>query len=75
MARIKIKDLPKDMKISKEEMKKVVGGAYNIDDLQKQQQTLQSECTIRPLIFLPPSDEGRLDPTPGRPGMEPIPGR
>ena len=26
MARIKIKDLPKDMKISKEEMKKVVGG-------------------------------------------------
>ncbi len=27
MARIKIKDLPKDMKISKEEMKKVVGGA------------------------------------------------
>ena len=27
MARIKIKDLPKDMKISKKEMKKVVGGA------------------------------------------------
>ncbi len=27
MARIKIEDLPKDMKISKEEMKKVVGGA------------------------------------------------
>lgn len=27
MARIKITDLPKDMKISKEEMKKVLGGA------------------------------------------------
>ena len=27
MARIKIEDLPKDMKISKEEMKNVVGGA------------------------------------------------
>lgn len=26
MARIKIKDLPKDMKISKEEMRKVFGG-------------------------------------------------
>ena len=26
MARIKIKDLPKDQKITKEEMKKVVGG-------------------------------------------------
>jgi len=26
MAKIKIKDLPKDMKISKEEMKKVMGG-------------------------------------------------
>ena len=28
MARIKIKDLPKDRKISKEEMRKVVGGAF-----------------------------------------------
>jgi hypothetical protein len=27
MARIKIKDLPKDMKISREEMKKVMGGS------------------------------------------------
>ena len=26
MARIKIKDLPKDMKISKEEMKRIMGG-------------------------------------------------
>lgn len=26
MARIKIKDLPKDMKVSKEEMRKVMGG-------------------------------------------------
>ncbi|MBW2063272.1 MAG: hypothetical protein JRI95_17145 [Deltaproteobacteria bacterium] len=26
MARIKIKDLPKDMKISKDEMKKIMGG-------------------------------------------------
>lgn len=30
MARIKIKDLPKDMKISKEEMKNVVGGALRV---------------------------------------------
>ena len=29
MARMKIKDLPKDMKISKEEMQMVVGGAVN----------------------------------------------
>ena len=29
MARIKIEDLPKDMKISKEEMKNVVGGALS----------------------------------------------
>jgi hypothetical protein len=28
MARIKIKDLPKDQKISKEEMKKVHGGGW-----------------------------------------------
>jgi len=28
MARIKIKDLPKDMKITKEELKRVRGGAY-----------------------------------------------
>ncbi len=28
MARIKIKDLPKDLKISKEEMNKVMGGAF-----------------------------------------------
>ncbi|MBW2062586.1 MAG: hypothetical protein JRI95_13640 [Deltaproteobacteria bacterium] len=28
MARIKIKDLPKDQKISKGEMKKVMGGAF-----------------------------------------------
>jgi len=37
MARIKINDLPKDMKISKEEMKNVVGGAadcfLNIDGI------------------------------------------
>ncbi len=26
MARIKIKDLPKDMKVGKEEMRKIVGG-------------------------------------------------
>ena len=29
MARIKIKDLPNDQKISKEEMKKILGGATN----------------------------------------------
>lgn len=28
MARIKIKDLPKDMKVSKEEMRKIRGGYY-----------------------------------------------
>jgi type VI protein secretion system component Hcp len=29
MARIKIKDLPKDMKISKEELKRIKGGAFD----------------------------------------------
>ncbi len=28
MAKIKITDLPKDVKVSKEEMKKVLGGAF-----------------------------------------------
>jgi hypothetical protein len=28
--RIKIKDLPRDMKVSREEMKKVLGGAYTL---------------------------------------------
>lgn len=28
MARIKIEDLPRDMKISKEEMKRIIGGFY-----------------------------------------------
>jgi type VI protein secretion system component Hcp len=31
MARIKIKDLPKDMKVSKEEMKSIKGGALFIN--------------------------------------------
>ncbi len=31
MARIKIKDLPKDKKISKEEMERVKGGFFNIN--------------------------------------------
>jgi len=31
MARIKIKDLPKDMKISREEMKKLFGGAISLN--------------------------------------------
>ena len=31
MARIKIRDLPKDRKISKEEMKKVFGGTISIN--------------------------------------------
>jgi type VI protein secretion system component Hcp len=29
MARIKIKDLPKDMRISKEELKRIKGGAFD----------------------------------------------
>ena len=33
MARIKIKDLPKDMKFTKEEMKKVKGGGYLVKPL------------------------------------------
>ena len=30
MARIKVEDLPQDMKVSKEEMKKVFGGKYEL---------------------------------------------
>ncbi len=30
MARIKIKDLPKNMKVTKEELKKVQGGLYSL---------------------------------------------
>ncbi len=65
MARIKIEDLPKDMKISKNDMRKITGGAYiedrqysdaelaNIDMqncLQKQQQTIQTMSQISKLL-------------------------
>ena len=30
MARIRIKDLPKDIKISKEELKRIRGGAFTV---------------------------------------------
>jgi hypothetical protein len=53
MARIKIKDLPKDMEISKEELKAIRGGGVSVSEmtqlinmdlqnvLQKQQQAIQ----------------------------------
>ena len=33
MARIQIKDLPKDLKVGKKEMRQIVGGAYDINSL------------------------------------------
>ena len=54
MARIKIKDLPKDQKISRKEMKKVMGGAEMTEmqqlllqiNMSKQQQALQLMSNI-----------------------------
>ena len=42
MARIKIKDLLKDKKISKEELKRIKGGAYEV--FIKLEPTPQGEC-------------------------------
>ena len=63
MARIKIKDLPKDQKISREEMKKIFAGTLlnigddaqlaNIDlqnSLQKQQQLIQTLSNVSKLL-------------------------
>ena len=58
MARIKIKDLPRDRKISKEEMKKVMGGAEMTEmqqlllqtNMSKQQQALQLMSNISKML-------------------------
>ena len=64
MARIKIEDLPKDMKISKNDMRKITGGAYlatagddaqlaNINlqsSLQQQQQAIQTMSNVSKMM-------------------------
>ncbi len=52
MARIKIKDLPKDKKISREEMKKVLGGFNPQPDPPKELQSWTSSYYTRPDTML-----------------------
>ena len=52
MARIKIKDLPKDMKISKSDMRKITGGAAISTGIDYEEQLRWLEEQINPKVTL-----------------------
>lgn len=56
MAKIKIKDLPKGQKISKEEMKKVLGGTLTLN--QERLTTSTVRIFRKPPTFMEKNDEG-----------------
>ncbi len=53
MARIKINDLPKDMKISKEDMRRITGGGLIMEDKQILQDYVQIESRNQTLGSVP----------------------